>query len=336
MPRKRGAGAAKAPSSSSAAAEDDDAIIRAAAFEREDFTQTVIQFEQSSHSAVQASLFQPIASKSSGAQFGDLTGVPIEVMSTICMMLDAKSALSFSHVSRRARETTATVPAFKRVAEHGSEALRAVLKTGYGPHLSVADIDSALTSKECVMCKHFGCFFFIPAASRCCYECLRCEPELGAIKLSDVGYISGGSSMPVIKKSLQVLRTLPGTYKDVYHRTVAKPRRRRVDIVSEKKAMAFAEEQGEEDAEILRLNCEMTDCYRFMAATRLPFFDAEARMADHGLCCKGCQESKQTAAVATWTRDFKVRQRMFLRSEFLQHFSSCTAAQECLHPEVEA
>ncbi|ETS73666.1 hypothetical protein PFICI_14612 [Pestalotiopsis fici W106-1] len=331
MPKKRGASGTRPTSSS-----DDDAIIRAAAYERDDLTQVVIQFEQSSHSAVQSLLFQPISSMSGGAQFGNLTSLPIEVISTICMMLDAKSAFFFSHVSRRARETTATIPAFRRVAEHGSETLRAVLKTGYGPHLSVGDIDSALTSKECIVCKHFGCFFFIPEASRCCYECLRCEPDLGVMKLSDVPRILEESSTEVLKKSIPVLRTLPGTYRDVYHRTATKPRRRRVDIVSENKAIAYAAEKTVSDAEVLRKvyaywrpSFDMTDAYRFMAATRLPYFDIEAGTADNGLCCKGCQESQQTApAVATWTRDFKVRQRMFLRPEFLHHFASCPAAQE--------
>ncbi|KAK6209052.1 n-acetyltransferase ats1 [Pestalotiopsis sp. IQ-011] len=305
-----------------------DAIIRAAALERDDFTQAVIQFEKRYHVAVQSSLFQPITSASDGAQFGDLTRVPIEVMSTICSMLDAKSAFQFSHVSRRARETTATVPAFSRVRAYGSEALRAVLKTGFGSHLSVADIDRALTSSECVVCKEFGCFFFIPLAARCCFECLRCEDELGAIKLSDLQYIMERSAAE-LKKAVPVLRTLPGTYRDVYLRTVAKPRRRRMDILSEKTGLAYAVAQGEVDAPDLRLNCEMVDCYRFMAATRLPFFDTGTGVADAGLCCRGCREARQTAAVATWTSDFKVRQKMFLEPKFLEHFASCTAAQEC-------
>lgn len=306
----------------------EDAIIRAAALERDDFTQAVIQFEKKSHAVVQSSLFQPITSTSDGAQFGDLTPVPIEIMSTICSMLDAKSAFQFSHVSRRARETTATVPAFKRVRDYGSEAMRAVLKTGFAPHLSVADIDRALTSSECVVCKDFGCFFFIPLAARCCFECLRCEDELGAIKLSDLQYISERSAAE-LKKAVPVLRTLPGTYRDVYLRTVAKPRRRRMDIVSEKTGLAYAVAQGEVDAPDLRLNCEMVDCYRFMAATRLPFFDIDTGVADAGLCCRGCHEARQTAAVATWTSDFKVRQKMFLKPKFLEHFSNCAAAQEC-------
>ncbi|KAI4593368.1 hypothetical protein KJ359_009899 [Pestalotiopsis sp. 9143b] len=305
-----------------------DAITRAAALEREDFTQAVIQFEKKSHAVVQSSLFQPITSAFDGAQFGDLTRVPIEVMSTICSMLDAKSVFRFSHVNRRARETMATVPSFKRVRDYGSEALRAVLKTGFGSHLSVADIDRALTSSECVVCKEFGCFFFIPLAARCCFECLRCEDELGAIKLSDLQYIAERSAAE-LRKAVPVLRTLPGTYRDVYLRTVAKPRRRRIDIVSEKTGLAYAVAQGKVDVPDLRLNCEMVDCYRFMAATRLPYFDTDAGVADAGLCCRGCHEARQTAAVATWTSDFKVRQKMFLKPKFLEHFVSCAAAQEC-------
>lgn len=79
-------------------------------------------------------------------------------------------------------------------------------------------------------------------------------------------------------------------------------------------------------------NITIDDISRFLATTRLPYFNPELRSTQTGLSCKGCQSAletglKQVLSYAQHQALLDKRDRIFTEDMFLDHFTICMEAQ---------
>jgi hypothetical protein len=61
---------------------------------------------------------------------------------------------------------------------------------------------------------------------------------------------------------------------------------------------------------------------RFLASTSLPYHDQSNNQFQYGVCCKGCQSALEKGLIASECEaaDLALRDRIYSREEFLEHF----------------
>ncbi|KAH8602364.1 hypothetical protein B0O99DRAFT_606330 [Bisporella sp. PMI_857] len=102
---------------------------------------------------------------------GDLDVFPDLVLSIVCLKLDIMSALRFSQTSHGPRKFIAHILEFRRVREHATETLFALLGTRLAKHFTIFDLYSVLCSGDCATCGLSGGFVFLPTLKRTCMHC---------------------------------------------------------------------------------------------------------------------------------------------------------------------
>lgn len=162
---------------------------------------------------VPTSIFQPFTSSTPVSKLGQLSILPLELMTNVCLSLDIASAFSFSQVSRHAREAIASIREFRLVGKYTTGCLWVFLNAQVASHVDMVDLYSALTTSSCSFCSQFGDLLSIPTVQRCCLRCFTDEAKLQPSFLSELTRgVIGIPSANIIKRDFPVLRTIPNSY----------------------------------------------------------------------------------------------------------------------------
>lgn len=297
-------------------------IIRVASYHRKDFELAVIRINPLDHERIRASILQPACAPATS--LGRLDFLPLEMLHEICQLLDIKSLFRFRQVNLRAQEVVCAIRIYRIIITHALETLCASLRTHIASWFTLRDLFDVLCARDCLLCGSFGGFIFLPTFTRCCFPCIKTAPQLRLVSLADVKkHLNLNPAL--IRNSVPVLRTTPGIYS-----MDEIPRKRRIHVLAEGSVIRAMEclHAKEAKAQLRRSNSEVS-LLRYMATTALPFFDKASGDADHGICCKGCQialeESLRTSRIED--KIFSLRDRVYSRDRFMEHFQRCPKAQ---------
>jgi hypothetical protein len=259
------------------------------------------------------------------AGLGMLDCLPLELLWIIFQSLDVESCFNFRQVNRGARHLISNLPKYQAVARHALQCLRAVLQTGIGRYLAIADLYHPLCLGTCSICKKsFGGFLFLPTVTRCCFPCITSSPRLRVVSLWALRTKSG-ISVRRLRQLLPVVRTLPGAYTILRRRRV-----KRTEVVAEVRAMDLLGAMGfpVKTSDIYFNAGAMGYAYvwRFMVSTVLPRLDPRTGHVEQGFSCKGCQIVLEKPRWL-WPNDvFDRRDRVYSSEGYLDHFLVCPEA----------
>lgn len=113
---------------------------------------------------------------------GRLDKLPAELMQYILEQLDFRALSNLSQASLRGHEIVHANSSYEKVMRHAPEALVALSRTKLITYHSAALIRKALFSSECISCREFGSYLFLPTCQRCCWQCLDHNPSLWVTK----------------------------------------------------------------------------------------------------------------------------------------------------------
>ncbi|EPE06009.1 f-box domain-containing protein [Ophiostoma piceae UAMH 11346] len=125
-------------------------------------------------------------------------------------MLDPQSTVHFSSVCFLARSLAHASHAYRDLATFARDTLYALGKLGLAGAHSIADLHAALRAEQCTSCNDYGVFLFLPTAKRCCWECLRHNPQLHLLSLKDAKRFFVLSKRSIEK--LPRIHVIPGKY----------------------------------------------------------------------------------------------------------------------------
>lgn len=297
--------------------EQADAIVRATAYHREDFFRSAIHIP--SYILENAESIATSFPRMSYTGLGSLNRIPLELLQDVLLRLDMRSLARFRQTNLRSRQTVDSLREYQVVTSHGMNLICALGRTGYAPFVSLSECYYALCTKECVSCGEFSGFISFLNWHRCCFKCLKVAPEaqvktLAAIR-KQFGMTKGRS------RQLRSFRTLPGIYsmeESVYET--------RVRIASVYQAMLITGRMSDAPPPP---NPVRDQKFNFMGACELPYYDKRTGKAERGLSCAGCQlaleEGLFGTSIGNWVSE--VRDKLYLRREFLEHFRRCKQAQ---------
>ncbi|KAK3317831.1 F-box domain-containing protein [Cercophora scortea] len=297
-----------------------DAVIRVAAYHRRDFELTVIRSSPAEHDPVRPSVVDPFPSAPITG-LGALERLPLELLSSICFLLDIRSCFILRQVNRRAREVVSSLYNYRAVAKHGLETLRAVLRTGVARYLTISDLYRPLCLGGCRLCgSEFGGFLFLPTVTRCCFACVRESPRLWLVTLSALRRRSGMTRQR-LTQMMPVMRSLPGRYMMEQKRQT----QRWELLVREQslEALGFAITTRRRSG--VPMISPNTAIWRYMVSTPLPLLNPTTGEVQHGLSCKGCQIALEIADAhgARSAGLSENRDRVYSREGYLEHFPTC-------------
>jgi hypothetical protein len=296
-----------------------DAIIRVASYPRFDFEVALIRSTSSDHNLVRSSIAEPFCSTAL-APIGILECLPTELLRIVCLELDIRSYFNFRQTNRRAREIASSLYEYHNLVKHGLESLRAVLRTGIHPYVTISDLYRALCTRRCdVCCGEFGGFLFLPSVTRCCFNCIEASNHLRVISVAALAKRAGIPRRKLHSLS-PILRTLPGTYS-----MEQRSRKSRSTLVSHQRAFGALCRLGlsTEAAASVLSDIGETHIGRFMASTPLPLFDPITTEIEHGICCKGCQIAVEEEVDDGSMDLYRRRDRVYSKEGYLNHFPKC-------------
>lgn len=299
-------------------AEHADAILRVCSYHRRDFDLVLVHSHPDEMRAVQHSLQMAFGNPPSAGLLM-LDRLPPELMSMVLHNLDLLSYFRFRQVNRRARVLSTSLPQYNRVAKHGLEGLRGLLRAKIAHGFNLMDLYRPLITPSCMLCGRFGGFMFLPTATRCCFACIRHSLILRVLSLSSLAKLTRISR----GRLKRILRLIPHTVSGIYSMLEKTPRRPN-HLVAEQEAVSTLKSLGLLQSEPSQAFAGTRDNenHRFMVSTAFPWYEADTSKVERGVSCKGCQVRVETLYGA-----FEDRDRVFSTAGFLTHFEDCEEAQ---------
>ncbi|KAL7921093.1 hypothetical protein ACQKWADRAFT_296248 [Trichoderma austrokoningii] len=295
-----------------------DAVLDICAYHRRDFDLVVVRSRPHETQIVLRDL-QTAFKAPAASGLGILGRLPPELLWIVFRNIDLLSYFRFRHVNRQARALSTAVSEYQSVVKYGLEGLRGMLRAGLAQTFTIGDLYRPLICEKCALCGEFGGFLFLPTATRCCFACIRTSPDLRVICTSTLSRLAKISTKRLLRLLGPDLRTVPGLYSMEEHRV-----RRPKGLVAAQLATARLQVLGildQASAQELLGRSEQAN-QRFMASTAFPWYDPDSDKIENGVSCKGCQLRVETSHVFCDDRN-----RVFSRSGYLSHFSSCVEAQ---------
>ncbi|KAF9771017.1 hypothetical protein IL306_011366 [Fusarium sp. DS 682] len=282
-------------------------------------------------------------SKKSAFDLGVLDNLPTEILEGILLRLDIESFRIFRNANRRARYFAADLPVYKRVLEHGAEAIGALKRTGLSKHVSYGQVDDALVTSDCQFCGDFGNFLFLPTAKRCCFECLRTSRETAVVSEEKISkrkpwhrrYIANYHGLCT---SLANVRSLSIDW-ELWHWDRWDSRYKKIHGVLAKDLVAAyvkidknLEQYGQELLQTGWLH------YRVAASIIFPTLNVRTNTVKEGLSCKGCEDSVartasnyynfvQTGDQEIFSLKCRIADLSYAGEGLKEHFRECRDAQ---------
>ncbi|KAH7165899.1 F-box domain-containing protein [Dactylonectria macrodidyma] len=295
-----------------------ESILSAASYHCEDFGRSVIQIEDRHFDMVRYSVFKHV-SECPDSGLGALDVLPVEILSSICLMLDVDAGFRFSQVSRRARAIVASVPEYLHLGDHALKCLCALLRTDIGHHVAISTLHSALLNHDCESCGFFAGYLFLPTLTRCCFRCIESAKGLSAAPLEKLASESGMSTEQ-LKEVIPVFHTLP-----TLQNTATAMRGGRRFLVAEEHCIEILRSIGNPEPMPTYFSSMHLPGFGWEASTTLPSFNPKTGEVQTGVSCKGCQVAMK---ISPSEQAFKLRQRVYSRQKFLDHFQQCSHARK--------
>lgn len=302
--------------------EDSDAIIKACAYHRKELDLAVISFPPRAHVSIVTSTLSAI--RQTTATLGGLDRLPLELINEICLQLDIMSLFRFRQTNTRARQILNALHEYRIITKYASNPLCALLRTQSASRVTLLDFYNLLCTHRCSLCgNRYGDLVFLLTWIRCCSRCLR----QGAPEIRVTTAASFKRNPRLSKGSfdrLPKLTTLPGTYTMDKHL-----RSGRITIIPLPCTLSVyrAENAGSKDAEDMVDKLNTNPIFAFMACCALPSYDSQTGKIESGVSCAGCQVAMENNinSHTTWAGD--IRDMVYSRDEFLEHFVWCEPAQ---------
>lgn len=154
-----------------------DARIRYSSYSRGDISDRTIDTDELQRYCPmdQVSTKTPSAShmRDATASLGRLDKLPVETAQNILSNLDLGTLTSLRSTSQRLNLLVDSLFPYKEVFTHAPDALRALLSTGATRYFTAIDLQNALRSQTCFLCRRrFGAFLYLLECRRCCWHCL--------------------------------------------------------------------------------------------------------------------------------------------------------------------
>jgi hypothetical protein len=276
-------------------------IVAALTYVRNDISEYAIQLTDNKRSGT---LFQPF-SEPAISNLGSLACLPVELLLSICMMLDVSSAIQFSHVSRQARHLIASRKQYRLVGQHGIECLFVLLKSGLARRTYISDLFSALTARRCSKCEHFGSLIFLPFAERCCFGCIQYNVYFRVILMRTLS-IKSHISATTLRGRVPYMTTLGGKYA---MKGVAKMRSQTI--------VAWRDCEHLVGDKTIRNEFNWRSL-QFASVVSLPYVDPKTEEAQSGVSCVGCRHPG--------LEGYK-RYQLYLSEDVVGHLRECKDAQ---------
>lgn len=251
---------------------------------------------------------------------GVMKGLPLELLTGIVRELDLSSCFKFSQVNRYARQVVCSVPEFRTAATHARGFSLVLRRSGQGGRFTIVEMDCLLKQQECRECGRFAPFVYIPAAARCCADCLYNDGW------SHLGWSHFGwpyNDIASLSRLARALRISPPRLRrlvPVMHTNTSSSRSRRVNLVSIQLTIdALSSVSADIDPDIVdraRNAASKGGDWRYVSTTAVPCLDRKTGNLLPLIFCRGCQG-------VGWED-----RRPFYHSPrtLLQHFPSCYEA----------
>ncbi|KAH6954566.1 hypothetical protein DER45DRAFT_570704 [Fusarium avenaceum] len=320
--------------------QDSEAIIRACTYHRHEFDRLLVQIPKTK---LQAPFLQTSFKPSSPSGLGILGRLPDELVLMILRELDIVSYLRFRGVNSRARSIATNSKDYKTVVKYGMRGLKALLKVRLGHVFTITGLQQVVVSHECEFCGKFATFLYLITCQRCCFTCLQISSELRTIPI------------PVPKEFVKAVKKTAGDIEGVcepkssvvhgkysletWPRVIRPKRLAQARPAIEKlQSLDGSRRIPKRVLDHLpehQVRNEATHhyCYRYMAATALPWYDASQDQLELGVSCKGCQfrleeyvRETNTSLEPPW--GLNDRDRVYSTEEFMCHFRSCKHARK--------
>lgn len=317
--------------------EQGDKIIRATSFHRRAPDLAVISFPPQEHDKVRTSISSAFGEKPTSS--GLLDRLPVELFYPICLQLDVLSLFRLRQANNSVREVLETQKEYQIVATHALDAFRALLRTQSASRVTLEDFYRLLCTRECsVCCEKYGNLVFLPTWYRCCSPCLRHQYTAGEysmhtphgypFKLSVTTVARAKQQLHLSEESLAklpLLTTVPGNYtKD------QRPTSRMVVVPVHDALLAWDPNPRYKAANRKVAELRVRMALSFASCCPLPSYDRQCRQVENGLTCGGCQVALESVTVDTrlwWTNIRGLRDEIYSRKGFLEHFVWCKQAQ---------
>ncbi|KAF4336752.1 hypothetical protein FBEOM_9383 [Fusarium beomiforme] len=278
--------------------------------------------------------------QTSAHDLGVLDLLPTDILEDILLQLDLRTYRFFKRVNRRARYFANNIGIYKRVWQHGKDAIHGLTRTGLSRYISYGDIHDALMNPDCTFCGVFGNFLFLPTAKRCCFECLRTSRETAVVceekisKREPWNRLYNGDNYFDLCDSLVAVRWF--RFSDDEWCGWQNPFTRLHGVLAKDLLAAFV--KVDKSLENYSQNLLKTGWlhYRLAASIIFPTFNVRTRKIDKGLSCKGCEESlSRNAEHYDFTKSqdevfslpCRIRDLTYCGDGVKEHFLECEDAQ---------
>ncbi|KAJ3466587.1 hypothetical protein MRS44_004151 [Fusarium solani] len=312
-------------------------VLRVCSYHRTDFALALVHTRPHKMQAI-ATLLQTYFTTPSPFKhdppfrLGVLDLLTPELIVIILLQLDTVSYLQFRRVNRHARVIATRLHEYKLVSTHGLEGLVAILRTKLGECFTIKDLYRPLVTYSCKVCGGFGCFLYLPDCTRCCLPCLSEAPELRMTNVSNL--VTQFSPVEGLTEYHQrelrpVLHPVRGKYCLQSYRSVRTGRQ----LMPTRQVVARLRSLDVPEKAIEAAVYRMADweSNRFASAAMYPWYNAQRGEADRGVNCRGIQlhlERIVPPGMVEPEDERKHRDQVFLRAGFLQHFKTCSFAQD--------
>ncbi len=291
-----------------------DTILRVCSYHRMDYDLTLVRSRPHQLEVVQASIETAFENPPTSG-LGVLDRLPGELMAIVLHSFDLLSIFRFRQVNRAARLLITSLPEYQLIARNGLQGLGSLWRTKLAHCFTIDELYATLTTPNCEQCGAFGCFLFLPKATRCCFDCSYNAPKLlvvGTSEFAEIARTTGLLESP--------LHTVSGNYslndrqgprpKYLLTANQTTPVLRAINRLDPKLSVRFWDTPRDQPH------------LRPMACTAFPWYDLENDKIEIGVCCKGCRARLER------NEPFKFDwRRVYSTTDFFCHFKHCVAAQ---------
>ena len=141
---------------------------------------------------------------------GSLGILPLELLQRILSQLDLRTLTDIRRVNHLALQFVASIPQYKAINTHASDALRGILSIETGRWITCETLYTMLCTRECEQCGDFGGYLYILTCKRVCFLCFTSEQTY--LPLRYIHAIQKFGLNHQILDTLPQMRSIPGIY----------------------------------------------------------------------------------------------------------------------------
>ncbi|KAK4100544.1 hypothetical protein N658DRAFT_497281 [Parathielavia hyrcaniae] len=231
-----------------------------------------------------------LSTRHPAASTGRLDRLPLELLSSILLVLDVSTLTEFRHVNRRATDLVDSLHQYQAVRRHCPNILRAIVSIR-ASSFTCRDLYESLLATKCATCDRFGGYLYIITCRRVCYFCFIRHTDYFPLLGQQAAQMTGLSRKDLIG-TLPHVRSLPGRYT-----AFAKLSRPRLVLLDRRAVVSLgrADDAGEHQQQ-QRPDYTTREVWRYMSIISAPCFTDAGQRADWGRHCSRCKDSTDEPA----------------------------------------